>query len=228
MTKKLLYRASENAIGSIETDNPIFGNLMVGAFGGSWRNSSPQEDKIFHIDIFHRPPGSNYEYGIDIKTEARIRRSEERTNPDFQWIQVTTKMGSPGALYGKADYFGFINSKGNLLTPMKYVRKFYEEIVDKNEVTKHPMRENVNYRRKYLNKNGEMVCPPEKSFLMRYIDLKCLSDYRFDENGKAIPLPAKQYGEKWVDFYISTIKGEFRKKSWGELDTLYDKPNDIY
>lgn len=228
MAKKLLYCASDNALGSIETDNPIFGNLMVGAFGGSWRNSSPQEDKIFHIDIFHRPPDSNYEYGIDIKTEARIRRSDERTDPDFQWIQVTTKIGSPGALYGKADYFGFINSKGNLLTPMKYVRKFYEEIVDKKEVTKHPMRENVNYRRKYLNKNGEMVCPPEKSFLMRYIDLKCVSDYRFDENGKAIPLPAKQYGEKWVDFYISTIKEEFRKKSWGELDTLYDKPNDIY
>ena len=119
MAKKLLYCASDNALGSIETDNPIFGNLMVGAFGGSWRNSSPQEDKIFHIDIFHRPPDSNYEYGIDIKTEARIRRSEGKTTPGFQWIQVTSKMGSPGALYGKADYFGFINSKGNLLTPMK-------------------------------------------------------------------------------------------------------------
>lgn len=226
MAKKKLYRASDNAIGSIETDNPIFGNLLVNAFGGTWRNSTSEEDKIHHIDIFHRPV-NGMEYGIDIKTEAKIRRYEEKTNPDFQWIQVRTKMNSPGALYGKAKYFGFINSNGNLLTPMKYVRKFYEEIVDKNEVTHHPMKENILYRRKYKNADGEMVCPPEKSYMMRYIDLKCLSDYRFDGD-KAIALPALKYGDEWVDFYIKTIKEEFRKMSWGDLNTDYSNPNGIY
>lgn len=226
MTK--LWQAGADASVSVANDNPRFGALLEKAFGARWWSSTAAEDCLEHIDIFFSTPDGQT-YSVDIKTEARMCRADAVVNPDVQWIQVTTKKGTAGAMLGKAQFFGFLNRNGNLLTPISAVRKFFEKVVGADkEVTKHPMRENVLYRRMYRNEDGDKVCPPERSFMMRYVDLHWLSFFSISDEGAVTTLPGALMQDRWFDYYIEKTKHAWKLHTMGIPSPLYDNPKLIY
>lgn len=91
-------------------DETFVSNLIEAKFGGRCYESTINEDKYRHIDLWWESPKKG-KLGIDVKGLKKNNRNDNDVDDSIHWLEIQGVAGYKGWIFGEMDYIAFMTKR---------------------------------------------------------------------------------------------------------------------
>ena len=99
------------------------------------RNAKRRENMQKHIDKYITDDVGTW--SVDIKARKKTRRSDDKAQDDWIWIEFQNVRGNAGWLYGEADQIAFETQDNFVIVDRDSLIKYVEDAVDMGKSVKY-------------------------------------------------------------------------------------------
>lgn len=107
MENKKLKDIINEYINNGRKDEYFVARLLEECCGGTCEESTTDEDKYKHIDIWWNSPKAG-RMGIDVKGLKKNKRNDSEVDDTIHWVEIQGVTGHKGWIYGEMDYIAFM------------------------------------------------------------------------------------------------------------------------